>query len=60
MNWNFADENPMAPGQPASLQLYQERSLLALLVSISVTGPIVTGGVYFRDGAGPLRRWALR
>ena len=54
MNWNFADENPMAPGQPASLQLYQERSLLALLVSVSVTGPIVTGGVYFRDGAGPL------
>ena len=54
MNWNFADENPMSPGQPASLQLYQERSLLALLLSISLTGPIVTGGVYFRDGAGPL------
>jgi PAS domain S-box-containing protein len=54
MNWNFADENPMSPGQPASLQLYQERSLLALLLSISLTGPIVTSGVYFRDGAGPL------
>lgn len=37
-----------------NLQLYQERSVLALLVSISVAGPIVTGGVYLRDGPGPL------
>lgn len=54
MNWNFADEDPMAPGQPASLQLYQERSMLALLVCIGLTGPVVTGGVYLRDGLGPL------
>lgn len=54
MNREFADEDPMAPGQPLGLQLYQERSLMALLVSISVTGPVVTGGVYLRDGVGPL------
>ena len=50
MKWTFADEDPMAPGQPASLELYQERSMLALLLSISLTGPVITGGVYFRDG----------
>ena len=54
MNWNFADDDPMTPGQPLNIQLYQERSLRALLVSISVSGPIVAGGVYLRDGAGPL------
>jgi PAS domain S-box-containing protein len=54
MKWTFADEDPMAPGQPASLQLYQERSMLALLLSISLTGPVITGGVYFRDGVAPL------
>jgi PAS domain S-box-containing protein len=48
------DEDPMASGQPASLQLYQENTLRALLVSISLTGPVVTGGVYLRDGPGPL------
>ena len=54
MNWNLADEDPVAPGQPLTLQLYQERSLLALLVGIGVTAPVVTGGVYLRDGAAPL------
>lgn len=54
MKWTFADDDPMGAGQPDNLQLYQERSLLALLVSISVTGPVVTGGVYLRDGTAPL------
>jgi PAS domain S-box-containing protein len=54
MNWNFADEDPLAKGQHESLQLYQERTLLALLASISVAGPVVTAGVYFRDGVSPL------
>ena len=54
MKWTFADEDPMAPGQPASLQLYQERSMLALLLSISLAGPVITGGVYLRDGVAPL------
>jgi PAS domain S-box-containing protein len=51
---NVPDEDSLAQGQHESLQLYQERSLLALLISVSVAGPIVTGGVYLRDGAGPL------
>lgn len=43
------------PGeQNENLQLYQDRSLLALLICVSVAGPIVTGGVYLRDGIGPL------
>ena len=54
MKWTFADEDPMAPGQPASLQLYQERSMLVLLLCISLAGPVVTGGVYLRDGVAPL------
>ena len=54
MKWSFADEDPLAPGQPASLQLYQERSMLALLLSISLTGPVISAGVYFRDGAAAL------
>lgn len=50
-----APNEALLPGeQNETLQLYEERSLLALLVCISVTGPIVTGGVYFRDGPGPL------
>jgi PAS domain S-box-containing protein len=54
MKWSFADEDPLAPGQPASLQLYQERSMLALLLSISLAGPVISAGVYFRDGAAAL------
>ena len=54
MSGFFADEDPQAEGQDESLQLYQERSLLALLVSMSVAGPIVAVGVYLRDGPGPL------
>lgn len=36
--------------QPLNLQRYQERSMLALLLCIAVAGPLVTVGVYFRDG----------
>ena len=41
--------NAVAP-QPLNLQRYQERSMLALLLCIAVAGPLVTVGVYFRDG----------
>jgi PAS domain S-box-containing protein len=48
------DTDPMARDQPESLQIYQTKSLLALLLAISVTAPVVTTGVYLREGATPL------
>lgn len=48
------DTDPMAQDQPANLQNYQLRSLLALLVAISLAGPIVSTGVYLREGLTPL------
>ena len=44
------DAGPLASGQPPSLQLYQERSLLTLLLCIGVAGPLVTLSVYVREG----------
>lgn len=43
--------------QPASIVAYQQRSLLALLFAISLSAPVVTVGVYLRDGLTPLA-WA--
>lgn len=48
------DTDPMAQDQPANLQNYQLRSLLALLVAISLAGPVVSVGVYLREGLTPL------
>ena len=39
-----------ATGQPPSLQRYQDRSLLALLLCIGIAGPLVAFGVHLRDG----------
>lgn len=50
MNPPDTDSDPMANGQPEGVQHYQERSLLVLLVAISLSGPVVTLGVYLRDG----------
>ena len=54
MSTDSSNSDPLEQGQHESLQLYQERTLLALLVSISLAGPVVSVGVFFRDGAGPL------
>lgn len=50
----LSDEDPMGASQPLSLRHYQERSLLALLICIGLTGPMVALGVYLRDGVVPL------
>ena len=50
----FYSDDPMGPDQPLHLQQYQERSLLALLVCIGIAGPLVSFGVYLRDGFRPL------
>ena len=50
----FYSDDPLAPDQPLHLQQYQERSLLTLLVCIGMAGPLVSFGVYLRDGIGPL------
>ncbi len=47
----------MPSSPPLNLQHYQERSLLALMVCISVAGPLVTLGVYLREGIS-LLTWA--
>ena len=39
-----------ATGQPPSLQRYQDRSLLALLLCIGIAGPLVAFGMHLRDG----------
>lgn len=44
------DTDPMARDQPETLQVYQTKSLLVLLLAISLTGPMVTTGVYLREG----------
>jgi PAS domain S-box-containing protein len=45
-----ADLPPLVASTPMDLQRYQERSMLALLLCIAVAGPMVTVGVYLRDG----------
>jgi PAS domain S-box-containing protein len=45
------DAGQTPDAQVLSLQRYQERSMLALLLCIGVAGPLVTLGVYLRDGA---------
>lgn len=48
------EPNPAEPAQPSELQTYQERSLLALLVALGISGPVVATGIYFREGLSPL------
>ncbi len=50
----LSDEDPLDASQPLSLKQYHERSLLALLICIGLTGPLVGLGVFLRDGAVPL------
>lgn len=45
---------PLVISSPLDLQRYQDRSMLALLLCIAVAGPMVTVGVYLRDGLVPL------
>lgn len=48
------DPEPEVRPLPRELQTYHERSLLALLVAVSVSGPLVTIGIWVREGLSPL------
>ena len=48
------DINVLSPDQPADIQDYQKRSMLILLIAISLSGPVVGFGLYLRDGMAPV------
>ncbi|GAA6143636.1 PAS domain S-box protein [Hydrogenophaga sp. 5NK40-0174] len=50
----LASDDPMSPRQPIALRRHQQRALFALLVTISFSAPMVTLGLYFKQGMSAL------
>ena len=44
-------DDPLAPGQSAFLLQQQQRGLGALLIALSLAAPLITLGVWFREGS---------
>ncbi len=46
----MASDDPMSQQQPTALRRHQQRTLLALLLTIAASAPLVTIGLIFRSG----------